>query len=140
MIKNIYYLIVGILSVLFSFTHAQNGANTILKETNTSNFSPASKTTIFYVWHIITAENLIFGIFFIIMALYKNQTQVKFAAWLILIVIAARWCAILAGTLIMSPGDIGNTLIDSIAIIVFAALIIFGIRKKENSEPEVINR
>lgn len=140
MIKNIYFLIVGILSILFSFTHAQNGTNTILEEINTSNFNLASKTTLFYVWHIITAENLVLGIFFIIMSLHKNQFKVIFAAWLMLIIIAARWMVIFISTLIMDPEQIGNTLIDTIAIIVYLALIAMGIRKKETTEPAIIKK
>lgn len=131
MVKNIYYLIVGILSILFSFTHALNGNNTILKIVDSSNFDLDSKTTIFYVWHIITVENLIFGIIFIVMAFYKNQVEVKLTAWLIAILIFVRWIVILGSTLLKNINNVGNTLIDSIAILVFITLIILGTRKKE---------
>lgn len=40
--------------------------------------------TIFrYVWHIITAENLIFGVALMWMALAKNQVRIRFTVWLI---------------------------------------------------------
>lgn len=131
MIKNIYYLIVGILSILFSFTHALHGNNSILKLIDSSNFDLSSKTTLFYVWHIITVENLIFGIIFIFMAFYKKQTEVKFTAWFIAIIIFARWLVILGSTLLNNINSISDTLIDSIAIIIFIALILLGTSKKK---------
>ena len=132
MIKNIYYLIAGILSILFAFTHALNSNNTLLRLIDSSNIDLAARTTIFYVWHIITAENLVFGIIFIVMAFYKNQTKVKFTAFLIAILIFARWIVIFGSTLLKNVNAVADTLVDSIAIIVFTALIILGTRKKEN--------
>ena len=131
MIVNIYYLIVGILSILFSFTHALNGHQTTLKVMGLSNLDIASKSTIFYVWHVITIENLIFGIAFIAMAFYKDQPKIKFTAWLIAIIIIARWAVIFFSTLLNNASGITGTLIDSIAIIVFVALIILGTIKKD---------
>ena len=131
MIVNIYYLIVGVLSVLFSFTHALNGQQTTLKLMGSSNLDIASKSTIFYVWHVITIENLIFGIAFIAMAFYKDQPKIKFTAWLIAIMIIARWGVIFFSTLLNNASGIAGTLIDSIAIVVFVALIILGTIKKE---------
>lgn len=136
MIKNIYYLIVGILSVLFSFTHALNGNNTLLRLIDASSIDLASKTTIFYTWHIITAENLIFGIIFISMAFFKRQSTTKIAAWLIAIIIFARWIVILVSTLLKNINDIGDILVDSIAIIVFITLIMLGIRKEGKIQSE----
>jgi len=131
MVVNIYYLIVGILSILFSFTHALNGQQTTLKLMGSSNMDIASKSTIFYVWHVITIENLIFGIAFIAMAFYKDQPKIKFTAWLIAIIIIARWAVIFFSTLLNNASGITGTLIDSIAIIVFVALIILGTIKKD---------
>ena len=131
MIVNIYYLIVGVLSVLFSFTHALNGQQTTLKLMGSSNLDIASKSTIFYVWHVITIENLIFGIAFIAMAFYKDQPKIKFTAWLIAIMIIARWGVVFFSTLLNNASGITGTLIDSIAIVVFVALIILGTIKKD---------
>jgi len=74
---NIYFLIVGILSILFSVTHALNGHATVLSLIDASNFETNIKTIIFYVWHIITVENLIFGIAFLIIAFYKDSSKVN---------------------------------------------------------------
>jgi hypothetical protein len=131
MVVNIYYLIVGVLSILFSFTHALNGQRTILKFVDSSNIDAVSQTTIFYVWHIVTIENLIFGICFIAMALYKKPSRVKSTAWLIAMIIVARWCLIFGSTLARNRNGLAGTLVDSIAIIVFVTLIILGIRKGE---------
>ncbi|MGE5682875.1 MAG: hypothetical protein ACM34K_18565 [Bacillota bacterium] len=124
---NIYFLIVGILSILFSITHALNGHAAVLPMIEASGFEMATKTTIFYVWHIITIENLIFGIAFLIMAFYKDPAKVKFAAWIIAIVILARWVIIFGSTLLKDINGINNILIDSAAIIIFIGLITLGI-------------
>jgi hypothetical protein len=109
---NIYFLIVGVLSILFSFTHALNGHTTVLSLIDVTNFETAMKTTIFYVWHVITVENLIFGIAFLVMAFYKDPAKVKFAAWMIAIIILARWGVIFGSTLLKDIGGIKNTVTD----------------------------
>jgi hypothetical protein len=126
---NVFYLIVGVLSILFSFTHGWNGQTGILHSIDVVGIDAISKTTVFYVWHIITAENLIFGIAFLVMAFYKDASKVKFAAWMIAIIIMARWGVILGSILLKNIDGLGSTLMDSIAIIVFAGLIILGTRK-----------
>ncbi len=131
MIKNIYFLVAGILSILFSFTHALNGANTVLSQIDSANIDSALKITIFYVWHIITVENLIFGLVFIFMAFYKKQSNIKFTAWFIAAIIIARWIVIFGSTLIRNVDALTDTLVDSIAMFVFVTLIILGARKKE---------
>jgi hypothetical protein len=130
MIRNYYYLIVGILSILFSFTHAWNGQTSFLPVTNVPDFDLTTKTTIFYVWHILTAENLIFGVAFLVMSVYKDLSKVRFTAWTIALIMIARWVVIFGSTLFKNRSGITDTLTDSIAIIVFVVLIILGIRKK----------
>jgi hypothetical protein len=132
---NVFYLIVGILSILFSFTHGWNGQTGILHLINAVGIDTISKTTIFYVWHIITAENFIFGIAFLAMAFYKDASKVSFAAWMIAIIIIARWGVILVSTLLKNINGLTSTLIDSIAIIVLVGLIILGTRKKNKIRP-----
>ena len=133
---NFYFLIVGILSIFFCFTHAWNGQMTILPQIDAANLEIMTKTTIFYVWHIISVENVIFGIAFLVMAFYKDQTKVKFTAWIITIIILARWGVIFGSTLLKDISNVKNTLIDSVAIFIFVGLIILGIRKNEiNHKP-----
>lgn len=126
---NVYYLIVGFLSILFSLTHGLNGQTTILHLIDTSSINIISKTTIFYVWHIITAENLIFGIAFLFMAYYKDKSKVNFTAWMIASIIIVRWGVILGCTLFRNINGLSGTLVDSVAIIFFVTLIILGTRK-----------
>ena len=131
MIKNYYYLIVGILSILFAVTHAWNGQTTVLPVVNTSNINLATKTTIFYVWHILTAENFIFGVSFLVMAFYKDLSKVKFTAWFIAVIIIARWVVIFGSTLSQNINGLTDTLTDLIVIIIFVGLIILGARKED---------
>lgn len=131
MIKNYYYLIVGIFSILFSFTHAWNGQTTVLPVVNVSNLDLATKTTIFYIWHILTAENFIFGISFLVMAFYKDLSKVKFTAWFIAVIIIARWGVIFGSTLSKNINGLTDTLSDLIAITIYVGLIILGTRTKD---------
>ena len=125
---NVYYIIVGIFSVLFSFTHGWNGYNSILPLIDATNLKTTIKTTIFYVWHIISIENFIFGIAFFIMAFYKNPAEIRFTAWTIVSIILARWIIISGATLLKDASDLKSILIDSIAIVIYVGLIILGIR------------
>lgn len=135
---NIYFLIVGILSILFSLTHALNGHTTVLSLIDAANLEIKTKMTIFYVWHIITVENLIFGIAFLVMAFYRDSIKVIFTAWTIAIIILARWGIIIGSTMLKDISGVKNTLIDSIAIIIYVGLIILGIRKiKSTIEPKI---
>ena len=98
--------------------------------TNASDFDLASKTTILYVWHIITVENLIFGVAFIVMSVYKDIEKVKFTAWLIAAIIVARWAVIFCSTLFKNENGVTDTLTESLVLLVFVGLIILGTRKK----------
>jgi hypothetical protein len=127
---NYYLLIVGILSILFSFTHAWNGQTTVLATIDASNVDLSTKTTICYVWHILTAENFIFGVAFLIMTFYKDISKVKFAAWIITVIMIVRWGVIFGFTIIKNKNGLIDTLTDLIVIIIFVGLILLGIRRK----------
>jgi hypothetical protein len=128
---NYYFLIVGILSILFSVTHAWNGQTTVLTIVDASNFDLSTKTTINYVWHILTAENFIFGAAFLIMTFYKDISKIKFAAWIIAVIMIARWGVIFGFTIIKNKNGLIDTLTDLIVIIIFVGLIILGTRRKD---------
>lgn len=129
-VKNYYYLTAGVLSVLFSFTHAQNGKDNVLSVTDESNIDISTKTTIYYVWHVITFENFAIGVSLIIMAFYKELSKVRFAAWLIVFIMLSRWGVILRSTLLRNVNNLKSILSDLVAILVYAGLIILGIRKR----------
>ena len=131
MIKNYYYLIVGFLSILLAFTYAWFGQTSVLSLTDASNIDIATKTAIFYTWHMSTAENLIFGIAFIIMAFYKDLSKVKFAAWLIVAIVAGHYAVFLGSTLIKNSNGLKDALSGFIALIIYVVLIILGINKRD---------
>jgi hypothetical protein len=90
-----------------------------------------TRTIFFYVWTIISIENLIFGVAFLFMAFYKDMSKVRFAAWMIGIIMIARWLVIFCSTLLKNPNGIKGILIDSIVIIIYTALIVLGTRVKD---------
>ena len=131
MIKNYYYLIAGILAILFSITHAWNGESVVLPSLNVDAITIDTRTILFYVWHIITAENMLFGLAFLYMSFSKDLSKVRFAAWIIAILMIVRCGVIFGGTLLYNASSIKDTLTDSIAIVVYVALIIAGTRIKD---------
>ena len=131
MIKNYYYLILGILTILFSVTHAMNGQATVLPVIDSSSVDLATKTTVFYVWHIITVENLVFGIAFILMSLVRDYSKVRFTAWLLAVIMVARWGVIFGSVVYKNPASLTDNLVDLIVIILYVILIVLGTRKKE---------
>jgi len=130
-IKNYYYLVAGILAILFSITHAWNGQSIVLPSLNVDKISADTKTTFIYVWHIITAENMLFGLSFLFMSVHKDLSKVRFAAWMIAILMIVRLIVILGGTLLYNASGLKNTLIDSIAIVIYVSLIVLGTRVKD---------
>jgi hypothetical protein len=131
MIKNYYYLIAGLLSILFSFTHAWFGQTKVLTLTDASNIDLATKTAVFYTWHMSTVENLIFGIAFIIMALYKDLSKVKFAAWLIVVIVIGHYALFIGSTLIKNSNGLKDASLELIVLIIYILLIILGINKRD---------
>ena len=133
MIKNYYYLIIGVFSILFSFTHAWNGQITVLPLINASSIDLTTQTTIFYVWHILTTENLIFGMAFLVMTFHKDLSKVKFTAWMIAVIMICRWCVIFGSTLFKNINGLKDSLTDIIVIIIYVGLIILGTRVKDKN-------
>ncbi|NLY24230.1 MAG: hypothetical protein GX042_04340 [Bacteroidales bacterium] len=130
-IKNYFYLIAGILSVLFAFTHAMNGQLTLLSEIDQTSLESGTKTIIRYVWHIITAENLIFGVALIFMAFYREREKVRIVAWLIAVVLLTRWFVILIFTLMRDSASLQGVIADTIAILLLVVLLLLGARVKD---------
>jgi len=131
MIKNYYYLIAGILTILFSLTHALNGHTTVLPVIDASSIEQSTKTTVFYVWHIISVENLVYGIAFILMSLVRDFSKVRFTAVLVAVIMVARWVVIFGSVAYKQSNSLMDNLVDLIVIILYVALIILGTRKKE---------
>src|SRR5699024_951806 len=92
---NIYYLIAGFLSVLFAFMYACNGQSTLLLTPEVHAMSTDVQTIFTYVWHIITVENLIFGIVFFLMSFQSEQSSARLVAWVIAAILIVRLLVIL---------------------------------------------
>ncbi|OZB96921.1 hypothetical protein CJP46_10915 [Paenibacillus sp. XY044] len=129
-VSNVYYLIAGILAVLFAVTHAWNGQSAVLPTLEVNAITMDTRTVFMYVWHIITAENLVFGIVFILMSFQGDRAKVRFTAWMIVSILIVRLMVILGITAFQNASALMDTLIDSIAIVVYVAFIILGIRMK----------
>ncbi len=130
MIKNYYYFVVGILCVLFAFTHWWNGHAVVLKVFETNPIDINTKTVFHYVWDIITAENLIFGTILLFMSFYKDLIKVRFVAYLIAIILVARWIVILFYTMYYNQGSVSQIIPDTIAILIVVGLLFLGSRLK----------
>ncbi|WP_314586853.1 hypothetical protein [Paenibacillus terrigena] len=138
-VRNYYYLIAGVLAVLFAFTHAWNGQSAVLPTLDISLISVDTQTVFTYVWHIITAENLVFGIAFIFMSFQSKQSKIRFAAWMIATILIVRLMVILGVTAVVDVSGLMNTFIDSIAIVIYVAIIMLGTRiekKQYRGQPQ----
>ncbi|WP_202618957.1 hypothetical protein [Paenibacillus sp. EZ-K15] len=133
-VRNFYFFFAGILAILFAFTHAWNGQTAVLPTLDVSVIALDTRTVFMYVWHIITAENLIFGIVFIFMSFQSERLKIRFAAWTIVSLLIIRLMVILGITALQDVSALKDTLIDSIAIVIYVTFIIMGIRRK----PKVI--
>lgn len=131
MMRNYYYLIVGLLCVLFAVTHTLNGMETSLSGLHHAPIDNNTKVTFTYVWHIIGIENLVFGIALLIMAFQKNQIKVKFTAWVIMAILALRWIVITFFTVLNNDGNFKQLIPDTIAIFVVIILLLLGTKVKE---------
>jgi carbon starvation protein CstA len=130
MIKNYFYLTVGLLCILFAVTHTLNGTATVLPILDNVGMENDVKTTYKYVWHIIGVENLVLGIILLVMAFYKNLSKVKFTAWLIILILSVRWITIATFTILNDSNVIKQLIPDTVAIFVIIVLILLGTRVK----------
>lgn len=131
MVKNYFYLVVGVLCMLFAVTHTVNGVTTTLEALENSGLDDSVKTAFTYVWHIIGIENLVFGIALIIMAFQKSLSKVRFAAWIIIIILALRWIVISTFTMMNSSAGLMQILPDTVAIFVVIILLVLGTRVRD---------
>lgn len=127
---NYYYLVAGFLAIVFSITHELNGQQISIPTLYTGKLDVNAVTMFRYIWHIITAENFVFGIAFIIMAFYKEIKNVRFSAWLICAILMIRLFVIVGTTLTVVGWQLTNLVIDIIAIIVYVMIILLGTSKK----------
>lgn len=137
-IKNYYYLVAGVLAILFAVTHAWNGQSAVLQTLMVNDISIDTRIIFRYVWHIITAENLVFGIVFIILAFQSERSKIRYVAWMIVSLLLVRLIVIVGVTAFYDVSALTDTLIDSIAILFYVAFIMLGIRM--SNEPKLVTR
>lgn len=128
MVRNYYYLVAGILGILFSITHALSGENNVLPILLQLNDARQTHTTLSYVWHILSAENFFFGITFIYLSLKSPNLNSLPLAKFILILLAIRWLVIVIVIITRNPVELKTIAVDSIAMAIYISLIIFGVR------------
>lgn len=136
MIRNYFYFIVGFLCILFAVTHTLNGIATTLPILDNVEIENNTKVAFTYVWHIIGIENFVFGIALLIMAFRKNLLQVKFAAWLIILILAMRWIVITFFTLLNNNGNVKQLIPDTVAIFMVIILLLLGTKVKNKISNE----
>jgi len=127
---NYYYLIAGFLAILFSITHELHGQQTSIPALCARELDVNTVTTFRYVWHIITIENCVFGITFIVMSFCKRVKNIRFLAWLICAILITRLFVIISTTIIMD-GSLADLGVDIMAIIVYVIIILLGTRVKD---------
>ncbi|MDD4529661.1 MAG: hypothetical protein PHX48_07260 [Bacteroidales bacterium] len=136
MVRNYYYLIVGLLCIIFAITHTLNGITTTLPILENSEIDNNTKVVFTYVWHIIGIENFVLGIFLLIMAFMKNASKVKFTSWLIIAILSMRWIVITYFTLLNSLSSIKQLIPDTVAIFVIIILLFLGTKVKDRISNE----
>jgi len=132
--KNYYFLVAGIVILLSAITHALNGQRTVLAELEAASLGEGTLTIFRYVWHIITAENLIFGVALLLMAFVKDQIRIRFTVWMIATVLLTRWLVILLFTLAYDPSGISGFLIDGVVILLLVVFLLLGNRAGSSKE------
>jgi len=130
-IRNYYFLIVGILSVLFSVSHGWFGETTVLPLIESSNLDLTTRTAVFYTWHMSTAENLIFGIVFFIMAFYKDASKLRFTVWMIISIVVIRYAVFFCSTWIKNKGGINDAIPELVILIIYVVIMILGISNRK---------
>lgn len=80
-----------------------------------------------YVWHIISAENLLFGVVLLFMSVSKDLSKVRFTAWIIVFLMIVRWIVIIGSTLIYNAKGFESTWKESLAFAIFISIIILGV-------------
>ena len=133
MIKNYFYLIVGILSVLSAVTHTWNGLETALPVLDSAEIGGGTRTVFTYVWHVIGVESLVLGAALIVMAFIKNRDNVRFTAFVIIAILIMRWLVISIFTIMGSESSIIDILPDTITILVVVVLLFLGTRIKNKN-------
>ena len=133
MVKNVFYLIAGLLLVILAVTHTMFGLETALPILHGSDIDISTITVFTFQLHMIGAQDLLYGIAALVMAFQKDMTKVKFVALLLTAILIARWGIMALVTVVY--GNIGTDLLtSSIAFLVVIILLLLGVRKKDKGK------
>ena len=114
MIRNYFYLVVGVFCLLSAVTHEMNGFATVFPALSNTNIDAESRITFNYLWHIIATENIVMGIALVLMALRKNDNAGKYIAQFVMALLAVRWASIAFSTLTADWANFTKILPESI--------------------------
>ena len=131
MIRNYFYLVVGVFCLLSAVTHEMNGFTTLFPALSNTNIDAESKVTFNYLWHIIATENVVMGIALVLIALRKNDNAGKYIAQFVMALLAVRWASIAFSTLTSDGGNLTKILPESVIMWLLIFLLWLGARKKE---------
>ena len=131
MIRNYFYLVVGVLCLLSAVTHEMNGFTTLFPALSNTNIDAESKVTFNYLWHIIATENVVMGIALVLIALRKNDNAGKYIAQFVMALLAVRWASIAFSTLTSDGGNLTKILPESIIMWVTYTSIVVRYKKKK---------
>ena len=131
MIRNYFYLVVGVLCLLSAVTHEMNGFTTLFPALSNTNIDAESRVTFNYLWHIIATENIVMGVALVLIALCKNDNAGKYIAQFVMALLAVRWASIAFSTLTADWANFTKILPESIIMWVLILVLWLGTRKKE---------
>jgi len=135
--KNIFYLIAGLLLIVLAVTHTMFGLGTALPTLHGSDIGIDIITVFTFQLHMIGVQDLLYGIAAIVMAFQKDLSKVKFAAWLLTAILIARWAIMALVT--VAYGNVGTDLLtSSIAFLIVIILLLLGVICKKKTAKGVI--
>jgi len=138
MIRNYFYLVVGVLCLLSAVTHEMNGFTTLFPTLSNTNIDAESKVTFNYLWHTIATENVVMGIALVLIALRKNDNAGKYIAQFVMALLAVRWASIAFSTLTSDGGNLTKILPESIIMWVLIPLLWLGTRRKKKNKTFIL--
>ena len=133
--KNYFYLIAGILFVILAITHTIFGLETALPILHGFDFESGIITVFTFQLHMIGVQDLIYGIALIIMFFQKNIEKTKFTAWVIIVIMLARWVIMSLVTIIYND-SLTDLLTSSVAFFILITLLLLGVRIKNDKKHE----
>ena len=135
--KNWFYFIAGVILGLGAISHTfAYGVGVGFPILHSSNLDPHTISVFTFNHHMIGIIDLFFGTVLIFMAFQKSVEKVKLTAWLITVIIFARWIIMILTYIIIMPDTsyVMDLLTSSIAFLAMLVLLLLGTIVKEKSK------